>query len=357
MNKEDMSLEKNASFIVWYEQNVRKLPWRETKDPYFIWISEIILQQTRVIHGLEYYIRFIKRFPNVEILAKANLEEVLKLWQGLGYYSRARNLHEAAKDIVTRFGGRFPQKYDDILSLKGIGSYTAAAIASIAWNQPYPAVDGNVFRVLGRLFAVETPTDTAEGKKLYSELAYRIMNPGQAGLHNQAIMEFGALQCVPQNPDCSRCPLQHQCRGYASGKPQQYPVKRHRTKMRDRYFHFLYIIYNNVYTYLHRRNEKDIWNGLFEFPVIETAQPADFAELKETDEFKKLFPPDSHAAFSLDKGNVRHILTHQVLHAAFYKVEIRTESEMLKNYLRIPLHELNDYPVPQLIHKYLSNMI
>lgn len=355
MNKEDKPFEKSAVFIGWYAQNVRKLPWRETKDPYFIWISEVILQQTRAVQGMEYYIRFIKRFPNVEILAQASREEVLKLWQGLGYYSRARNLHEAAREIMTRFGGRFPQKYDDLLSLKGIGSYTAAAIASIAWNRPYPVVDGNVFRVLGRLFAVETPADTAEGKKLYSALALRIMNPEQAGLHNQAVMEFGALQCVPQNPDCSRCPLQHQCRGYAGGNPQQYPVKRRKAKTRDRYFHFMYITYNNVYTYLRRRSGKDIWNGLFELPMIETAQPADFAELKETDEFKRLFPPDSHAIFTPDKGDVRHVLTHQVLHAAFYRVEIRTESEALKNCLRISLQEIGDYPVPILIHKYLAN--
>jgi A/G-specific adenine glycosylase len=356
MNEINNYDEKKAVFIGWYEKNMRKLPWRETKDPYLIWISEVILQQTRVIQGMNYYLNFIKRFPNVETLAEANQEEVLKCWQGLGYYSRARNLHEAAKEIVTRFGGRFPQKYEDILSLKGIGHYTAAAITSIVWNQPYPVIDGNVYRVLGRLFAVETPIDTAQGKKLYTELAHKIMNPEHAGLHNQAIMEFGALQCVPQNPDCNQCPFIYKCLGYASGNLQKFPVKKHKTKTRNRYFHFLYTIYNNVDTYLYCRTGKDIWNGLFEFPMIETAHPTDFVELKELAEFKKLFPPDSHAVFTLDK-EVKHVLTHQILYAAFYKVEIQTESEALKDYLRIPLQTVDDYPVSTLIHRYLENSL
>ncbi|MDR2119717.1 MAG: A/G-specific adenine glycosylase [Tannerella sp.] len=356
MNDRYKWFEENAVFIVWYKKNLRKLPWRETKDPYLIWISEIILQQTRVIQGKEYYLEFTKRFPKVHILAEASQEEVLKIWQGLGYYSRARNLHETAKEIMTRFSGQFPQKYEDILSLKGIGHYTAVAIVSIAWNQPYPVVDGNVFRVLGRLFAVDTPADTVKGKKLYTELARRIMNPEQPGLHNQAVMEFGALQCIPKNPDCGRCPLKDRCMGYAGGKPQQFPVKLRKAKTRDRYFQFFYIIYNNAYTYLHHRNEKDIWNGLFEFPLIETTHSTDFAKLKETDEFKKLFPPDSHAVFTSDKSDIKHILTHQVLYATFYKVEIRTESKVLKNYLRIPLQDLINYPIPRLIHKYLSDM-
>ncbi|MDR1406438.1 MAG: A/G-specific adenine glycosylase [Tannerella sp.] len=356
MNKINNEFLESSIFISWYEKNMRKLPWRETEEPYFVWISEIMLQQTRVIQGMEYYQRFVKRFPKVEVLAAASEAEVLKYWQGLGYYSRARHLHEAAKDIMIRFGGHFPQKYEDILSLKGVGGYTAAAIVSIAWNRPYPVVDGNVFRVLGRLFAVDTPVDTTEGKKRYAELAHRIMDPAQAGRHNQAVMEFGALQCTPQNPACSRCPLMHQCAGYAGGDPQRFPVKRRKVKTRERYFHFLYIIYNNVYVYLHRRDENDIWRGLFELPVIETAYPADFAELKNLPEFKKLFLSDSHAVFTPDRNSVRHVLTHQVLYVTFCKVEIRTESEALKAYLKIPLHTLDDYPVPILIHRYLESV-
>ncbi|MDR0835009.1 MAG: A/G-specific adenine glycosylase, partial [Tannerella sp.] len=206
-------MQENKLFIEWYEKNKRDLPWRGINDPYRIWISEIILQQTRVVQGMEYYLRFVRRFPDVASLASAEQEEVLKYWQGLGYYSRARNLHEAAKDIQTRFRGVFPQRYEDIRSLKGIGDYTAAAIASLTWNQPYPVVDGNVYRVLGRLFAIETPMDSGEGKKQYMELAHTLMDSQQAGIYNQAVMEFGALQCVPQNPDCNQCPFVGQCAG------------------------------------------------------------------------------------------------------------------------------------------------
>jgi len=251
----------------WYAVNKRDLPWRHTKDPYLIWVSEIILQQTRVAQGLDYYNRFVGRFPNIRSLAEAEQVEVLKYWQGLGYYSRARNLHETAIDICRRWNGIFPERYDDILALKGIGEYTAAAIASLAWNLPYPVVDGNVYRVLGRLFTIETPIDTGKGKKEYRELATLLMPPEQAGLHNQAMMEFGALQCIPQTPDCETCPLSGSCFGYASGNPQQYPVKQNKTKIRNRYLHY-FIILHGTDTFIRRRSEKDIWEGLYEFPLL-----------------------------------------------------------------------------------------
>ncbi|ETK09432.1 hypothetical protein T231_09640, partial [Tannerella sp. oral taxon BU063 isolate Cell 6/7/9] len=225
----------------WYDTHRRALPWRDTRDPYRIWISEVILQQTRVAQGMDYYHRFLERFPDVRALADASEQDVLRLWQGLGYYSRARNLHAAARDVRDRFAGRFPTDYAAVRSLSGIGDYTAAAIVSFATGAPYAVVDGNVLRVIGRLFAIDTPTDTSAGRHLYNDLARSLLPPDQAGTHNQAIMEFGALQCVPRNPDCSVCPLVARCAAHAAGTPERFPVKQHRTKTVDRYFHYFYV--------------------------------------------------------------------------------------------------------------------
>jgi A/G-specific adenine glycosylase len=338
--------------VDWYRKNKRDLPWRNIKDPYCIWISEIILQQTRVVQGYGYYQRFIQRFPDVESLSSADQEEVLKYWQGLGYYSRARNLHEAAKVVMSDFNGAFPQDYKDILSLKGIGEYTAAAIVSFVWNQPYPVVDGNVFRVLSRLFAIDTPIDTGVGKKQIFELAQSLMDPKYAGLHNQAIMEFGALQCVPQNPNCGICPFVDRCLGYASGNVLQFPVKRNKTKIRNRYFNYFFITYGGN-TYLQRRSGKDIWEGLFEFPLIETDGAENFEALKTTERFKALFDMTGQPVFSIEKAGVKHALSHQVLYVTFYRVEIQVENKTLTNYLRVPISSIDNYPVSQLIHSYL----
>lgn len=338
----------------WYERHKRDLPWRHTKDPYRIWISEIILQQTRVAQGLAYYNRFVGRFPDVRSLAEAQQQEVLKYWQGLGYYSRARNLHEAAKDVAARFDGVFPERYAEILSLKGIGEYTAAAIASFVWNQPYPVIDGNVYRVLGRLFGILTPIDTGKGKQEYRGLATLLLPPDNAGLHNQAIMEFGALQCVPQNPDCETCPLSDSCAAYASGNPQQYPVKQNKTKTRNRYLNYLFITCD-TYTYLKRRGEKDIWEGLYEFPLIETVKPVDFAELAEEATFKKLLHGTGEPVITVAATGIKHVLSHQILYATCYKVKVQKENAALKKYLKIPLSALDEYPVPRLIHAFLNS--
>lgn len=337
----------------WFEKNKRDLPWRHTKDPYLIWISEIILQQTRVAQGLDYYRRFTCRFPTIESLVKAEQVEVLKYWQGLGYYSRARNLHEAAKDIHHRLNGVFPNQYSEVLKLKGIGEYTAAAIVSLAWNEPYPVIDGNVFRVLGRLFAITVPIDTEKGKKEYRELAALMMPPKQAGTHNQAIMEFGALQCVPLHPDCQACPFVNRCMGYASGNPQQFPVKQNKKKIRDRYLHYFFIN-NGTDTYVHLRSGKDIWEGLYEFPLIETKTYMDFIGLQEETEFRQLFHDAGQPVFSSDVKEVKHVLTHQVLHTSFYKVTIQNKSVTLKKYLKIPLSSLDNYPFPRLISSFLK---
>jgi A/G-specific adenine glycosylase len=346
-------MEISDILINWYREHKRELPWRDTNDPYLIWISEVILQQTRVAQGMEYFLRFTARFPDVRSLAGAEEDEVLKYWQGLGYYTRARNLLAAARSVMEDFAGRFPSDYRDIRSLRGIGEYTAAAIVSFAWNQPYPVVDGNVFRVLSRLFAVGTPVDTAQGKKEIGALAASLMNPSRAGLHNQAVMEFGALQCVPANPDCLRCPLQGKCMGYASGAPQSYPVKGHKTRTRLRYFHYLHIIYKGE-TWLHRRQGKDIWTGLYEFPLIETPEPADFAALQATGTFRGFFSGAGEMEVSVVLPDIKHVLSHQILHASFYRIEIERPTEALRSYLRIPGDALGDYAFPRLIRIYLD---
>ncbi|MEG1748191.1 MAG: A/G-specific adenine glycosylase [Tannerellaceae bacterium] len=346
-------LEVSNILINWYNENKRELPWRESTDPYIIWISEIILQQTRVAQGTAYFLRFVNRFPNVATLASAEEGEVLKFWQGLGYYSRARNLLEAARRIMGFYGGVFPKEYADVLSLKGIGEYTAAAIVSFSRNKPYPVVDGNVYRVLSRLFAVDTPIDTGTGKKQFAELAGLLLNPLLAGLHNQAIMEFGALQCVPQRPDCTVCPFADRCVAYADHDVQSYPVKQNKTKTRNRYFYYFYIRYGGK-TYLHRRADKDIWEGLFEFPLIETEQPMDYAQLQETDAFRQLFADTGKIGISVRLSGVKHVLSHQLLFAAFYEVEIEMEGGLLHKYQAVPLAEVSRYAVPRLIHLFLE---
>ena len=357
MNYQNTDYQTSDILIEWYGENKRNLPWRDANDPYRIWISEIILQQTRVMQGMTYYLRFLQRFPDIQSLASAEQEEVLKYWQGLGYYSRARNLHEAAQCIQANHQGTFPLRYEDVLALKGIGRYTAAAIVSLAWNRPYPVIDGNVYRVLGRLFAVEVPYDTGKGKKQYEELAYLLMNPRQAGLHNQAIMEFGALQCVPRKPECNQCPLNNRCFGFASGDPQQFPVKHHKTNVRNRYFNYFFVLHEGN-TYLSRRAKKDIWEGLFEIPLIETEHPMDLEEIVETDAFKTLFRDTGELSISvLEKNGIKHILSHQILHAKFYQVEIRKDNACLRKFLKAPLENIDDYAVPRLIHRFFTNYL
>lgn len=355
MLQTESELEIGRRLAAWYRANRRELPWRASKDPYRIWISEIILQQTRVAQGLDYYLRFIGRFPDAASLAAAEEDEVLKYWQGLGYYSRARNLHAAAKTVVERFGGVFPRAYADVRALKGIGDYTAAAIVSFAWNEPYPVVDGNVYRVLARLYAVDTPIDTTRGKKQFTALAGLLLDRREPGMHNQAIMELGALQCLPRDPDCAACPLASHCAAHAAGKVEAYPVKQHKTKTRDRYFHYLYIIYNGK-TWLHRREGKDIWTGLYEFPLIETDGPLDFAGLQQTDAFRHLFAGAGRLEITPGPSGVKHVLSHQVLYANFYQLAIERPAPALDAYLALDCGAIEKYAVPRLIHIYLEKL-
>jgi len=341
--------------IEWYNAHRRILPWRGIVDPYRIWISEIILQQTRVKQGLDYYNRFVERFPDVHSLAVADEQEVLKYWQGLGYYSRARNLHATARRIEENFEGKFPENYETILSLKGIGEYTAAAIASMAFGAPYPVVDGNVFRFLSRLFAVEDPIDTEKGKKRFTELARLILPHAQAGLFNQAIMEFGALQCIPASPDCSVCPFETQCAAYASGKVNDFPIKRNKTKIKTMYLYYFHIRSGNR-IYLTKRKEKGIWQNLYEFPLIESATPLEWEELIVTEDFKALFSLAEPAHFRLVLKNQKHVLTHRILYASFYEVAIDKAPQSFAKFTPVLPDDIDEYPIHRLMEIYLEKM-
>ncbi len=339
--------------IEWYLIHKRDLPWRNTRDPYKVWISEIILQQTRVNQGFEYYNRFIERFPDVGSLADADEQEVLKYWQGLGYYSRARNLHETSRMIRNNYSGIFPPHYESLLKLKGVGEYTAAAIASFSWNLPHPVVDGNVFRFLSRMFAVNTPIDTPKGKKVFTELAGELMDPDRPGLFNQAIMEFGALQCVPVSPDCSSCPFETQCMANASSSISVYPVKQNKTKTQERYFYYFHIC-NGNYTYLNQRKGKGIWQHLYEFPMVESDIPLSWKELSDSPAFKQLFPSSENIDFKLIIDQKKHILSHRILYVDFYQVLLPSESNLTFPYLKIRKDEIDHYPTHRLMQFYLE---
>ncbi len=297
--------------LAWYASNHRILPWRETTDPYKIWISEIILQQTRVVQGYDYYLRFINRFPDVQALAEAPEDEVLLLWQGLGYYSRARNLYKAALQIMERHNGVFPTAYDDVRALQGIGDYTAAAICSFAYNQPHAVLDGNVYRFLSRLFDEETPMDTTQGKRVFRALAEKVLNHAEPAAHNQAIMEFGALFCTPTNPDCEHCPLQIHCEAFVHHTVEFLPVRKPIAPLKDRYLN--YIIYRSAAgeTLIHRREKQDIWKHLYEFPLRESDH------LFTAAEYANYLPAQAIVSAEI---NLTHILSHQRLHTRFVSV-------------------------------------
>lgn len=351
---DERDLRLSSILIRWYNENKRDLPWRDTTNPYPIWISEIVLQQTRVDQGYAYFNRFMDRYPTVDLLAKADESEVLKLWQGLGYYSRARNLHAAAKSIVNDLGGVFPSDYKDVLGLKGVGGYTAAAIVSFAYNKPYAVVDGNVYRVLSRVFAISEPIDTTRGKKIFAELAQSLLDESEPGLHNQAIMEFGALQCVPVSPNCNICPAISMCLAYSQNKVSSYPVKEGKQKTRNRYFNYLDIRCGE-YAFLHKRTAKDIWQNLYELPLLETVQLLMMEELQSADEFKNLF--ENKDVYIKYVAQIKHVLSHQIIYAVFYRIELSEESNFFNdNYIKVKVDDLEQYPVSRLVHKYLEQL-
>lgn len=350
---DERDLRLSSILIRWYNENKRDLPWRDTRDPYRIWISEIILQQTRVDQGYAYFNRFMDRYPSVGLLAKADETDVLKLWQGLGYYSRARNLHAAAKSIVDEFQGEFPSDYKDVLSLKGVGEYTAAAIVSFAYNEPYAVVDGNVYRVLSRIFAVDIPIDSTKGKKFFAQLADNLLDQSEPGLHNQAIMEFGALQCVPMSPNCEVCPASSMCIAYSQKRIGSYPVKEGKQKTRDRYFNYL-DIRNKEYAFLHKRTTKDIWHNLYELPLLETDKALDLENLQKDEDFKGLF--ENKDIYIKYITQIKHVLSHQIIYASFYRVEMTEDPLLGDDYIKLPVIDMEQYPVSRLVHKYLEQL-
>jgi len=310
------------------------------------------LQQTRVAQGLDYYNRFVERFPDALTLAEADENEVLKYWQGLGYYSRARNLHTAARQIKELHSGIFPDKYEKILALKGIGEYTAAAISSFAYNQPYAVLDGNVYRVLSRIFGIETPINTAKAKKEFTALAQMLLDKNNPAKHNNAIMEFGALQCVPSSPDCAACPLAEKCAAFSNGKVKNLPVKEKKNAVKERFFNYFFV-QNSDYVYLKKREAKDIWKNLYEFPLIETNKKAEIADLIGEKAFQKLFG-NTELQILGQSFYVKHILTHRIIHATFYTVNIMENYELSADFLKIPKSDLQDYPVSRLIEMFLE---
>ncbi|MEG1837827.1 MAG: A/G-specific adenine glycosylase [Bacteroidaceae bacterium] len=337
--------------INWYKENKRELPWRESSDPYIIWISEIILQQTRVAQGYDYFVRFVTRFPNVETLSRATEDEVLKYWQGLGYYSRARNLHAAAKSISMM--AEFPKTYAEVLSLKGVGEYTAAAICSFAYNLPYAVVDGNVYRVLSRWMGIDTPIDSSEGKKLFAALATELLDEKRPAIYNQAIMDFGALQCTPASPNCLSCPLSDSCVALQKGAVNLYPVKGHSVKVTNRYFYYIYVRMG-AYTFLNRRTENDIWKNLFELPLIETKIAISDEELYSNPALKNMFMEGESFEIHCVSRNVKHVLSHRIIYANFYEVILPENSHSFSSYLKIKKEEMEDYAVSKLVHNFFE---
>jgi A/G-specific adenine glycosylase len=341
------------NLISWYHENKRDLPWRDIFDPYKIWISEIILQQTRVNQGLNYYIRFIERFPTAQLLAEATEDDVLKYWQGLGYYSRARNLHKAAQQIMFDFGGYFPTNHKDVLLLSGIGDYTAAAICSLAYNQPYAVVDGNVYRVLSRLFGIKTPIDSGKGKREFAELAQNLLSKSEPANHNQAMMEFGALQCVPMSPNCEKCPLEYCCKAFEINEISNLPVKSNKTKTTNRYFNYLFINWEDK-TFLQKRSAKDIWQNLYEFPLIESDKLLETNELIAGEEFKSLFNGIPEVTVIKTSNPMKHILSHRVIYAKFTTISITGINNTLENLTATSITEIDDYAVSRLMELFLE---
>ena len=338
--------------INWYLSHKRELPWRNTKNAYEIWISEIILQQTRVAQGIGYYASFLKAFPTVKDLARASEDAVLLQWQGWGYYSRARNMHAAAKEIVERFHGKFPATYEEIRSLKGVGDYTAAAISSFAYDLPYAVLDGNVFRILSRYFEVDTPIDSTNGKKEFARLAREVLDESRSALHNQAMMDLGATVCLPNQPKCEICPVESSCASHASGSERFYPCKGKKVEIKDRYFLYVNIRCGNT-VFLHRRGAKDIWQGLYEFPLVELSHALDEGCRVDdvigvlSSEFssimlKKIHPP------------IKHVLSHQRIHAWFVEAEGDLIKKSDSSYNPVHIGEIQNYAVSRLTEIYLQ---
>lgn len=332
----------------------RPMPWKGEKDPYLVWLSEIILQQTRVAQGLPYFERFKEQYPAVEDLAAAPEDEVMKLWEGLGYYSRARNLHAAAKMVSTHFQGEFPADHQQLLALPGVGPYTAAAIASFAFELPFAVVDGNVFRILSRILGIDTPIDTTAGKKEFSAIAQQLLDQDSPGRYNQALMDFGALQCVPRNPDCDHCPFAQRCEARRKGKVDQLPVKEKKLVKKDRYFHYFILQWQDQLI-IRKRTEKDIWRQLYEFPLLETPH-LEFADWEHNALWKELKLDFPTGTLLRTAGPFRQQLTHQRIVAVFREIAFPgPPSALPEDYLVIDRKNLTKFAFPKLIDCYLRD--
>lgn len=339
--------------VEWYRPHRRNLPWRNTRDPYAIWVSEVILQQTRVAQGLSYYERFLKTFPTVQALASAPLDDVLRVWQGLGYYTRARNMHLTAQQVAGELGGTFPNTYEGLRSLRGVGDYTASAIGAFAFDIPRPAIDGNVYRIWSRIFGVFTPVDTREGQKELAQIALAQLDKSRPALFNQAIMDFGGTLCMPKNPRCGECPVYDVCYAFRNGTVAQLPVKCKRMKVSTRYFSYL-VLRHRGDTFIRQRVGKDIWHSLYEFPLIETKKKTSLKTLQKTAEWREMFgdikPTLLHAS-PLQK----YVLSHQHIYARFYILELQLLPYFFAaSYLRVPADGVSSYPTPRLIDGFMA---
>jgi A/G-specific adenine glycosylase len=324
----------------WYRQNSRSLPWRQTNDPYFIWLSEIIMQQTRVEQGTAYYEKFTANYPTIIDLANAEEQQILNDWQGLGYYSRARNLHYSAKLVRDEFNGEFPKTFNEILKLKGVGTYTAAAISSFAFKEKKAVVDGNVYRLLSRVFDIDTPIDSSKGQKEFQIVADELIPAEAPDIHNQAIMEVGALVCTPKKPNCEACPLVSLCLARVNQTIESRPVKSKKTKVRDRFFHFF--LYNtDGETYVEQRTEKGIWQNMFQFPLVEI-------ESKDIDSVKNQWKDQWK-----ESSEIIHKLSHQTIHGVFHHFDSAPKS-INDSWIKIKMEDIQDYPLPRIIDRYLE---
>ena len=338
--------------ISWYLQNKRDLPWRNTKDPYKIWLSEVILQQTRVAQGLPYYESFVRNFPTVFDLAKADQQQVLKIWQGLGYYSRARNLHHTAQYVSEQLNGEFPKTYAELIKLKGIGSYTASAIASFSNDESVAVVDGNVYRVLSRYFGIETDISSSKAKKEFQQLADEVLDKKNPSLFNQAIMEFGALQCTPKNPNCEICIFNTSCFALQKNIVERLPVKLKKTKITQRFLHYLVFLDKNQNTIINKRTQTGIWKNLYEFPLIEVESKTDLEVIhqKIIDLYNDKYQIQDISVFN--PKEILHKLSHQQLHISFWRIELKNS---LNN--NISLSEISDYPFPIVIYNFIIALL
>ncbi len=339
----------SKQLIHWYHEHKRALPWRNTTNPYYIWLSEVILQQTRVSQGLPYYERFVESYPTVDTLAAAPLEDVLKLWQGLGYYSRARNLHAAAVQVVDQ-GGIFPSNYKDLIKLKGVGSYTAAAIASFSYNEPVAVIDGNVYRVLARIYGIALPINSTQGVKEFQKLAQQLIDKQDPATYNQAIMEFGALQCVPKNPDCHRCPFNKECIALQQQRVEELPVKLKKTKVLNLHHHYLVTVTPAGHTFLQQRDATGIWAGLYEFPFIESAGALLPHELTQDPMVQEVYDGVRFRESVYNQEPIIHNLSHRKIHAYFWIIE--TDQEMPGS---LTIDQARSKPLHVLMERFMTN--